>query len=359
MLLGSALRAAPAPGHHPASRQSSSSSWVRAVPVSEAMLWLLLAAPLTAAAQLRGSLDGIDGALPHCAPRCEASSPGPVVVSGWAVDPTLAGGGRPPVNVSIVVDGTVVATGLADKPRPDLVPAHVAPDPNHGFSIPLPPDVAKMVLSPSQRKVHLTALVNLQPLPDPNGCAQLSCTNKQAPSERFEFVQLGSLKVGVDMSRGGSIAYMSSDATKGVNIVNAADMGREIQLSFYSGPDPYNPPTEAYPNGACDKLFGGVPWPWNPIGAGDVDGNHGQILSFSKTATSWHLVTRPLQWACHNVSCDCTFEQVRAAASPSARDFPRKEPRLTTPVCVPLASAVGDSGWHRPQPDLYAAHRPL
>ena len=27
------------------------------------------------------------------------------------------------------------------------------------------------------------------------------------------------------------------------------------------------------------------------------------------TASSWHLISRPLQWACHNVSCDCTFEQ--------------------------------------------------
>ena len=50
-------------------------------------------------------------------------------------------------------------------------------------------------------------------------------------------------------------------------------------------------------------------WPWNPIGAGDVDGNKGKVLSFKKTATSYHLVTRPMQWACHNVSCDCTFEQ--------------------------------------------------
>ena len=264
-------------------------------------------------APIRGSLDGVDGATPHCAPRCEASSPGPVTIGGWAVDPNLEGGGRPPVNVSITVDGTVVATALADRPRPDLVPAHVAPDPNHGFSILLPPDAAKLLLSPGPRKVRLAALVEGQPLPDPHDCAQLSCKNTPPP-DRYEYVQRGSLKVGIDMARGGSIGYMSSAATAGLNIVNAHDMGREIQLSFYSGPQVYNPPTEAYPNGACDKLFGhpGVPWPWNPIGAGDVDGNHGQILSFSKTASSWHIVTRPLQWACHNVSCDCTFEQVRA-----------------------------------------------
>ena len=63
-----------------------------------------------------------------------------------------------------------------------------------------------------------------------------------------------------------------------------------------------------YPKGACDHLFG-PPWPWNPIGAGDVDGNHGEVLSFTKNSSGWHIVTRPLQWACHDVICDCTFEQ--------------------------------------------------
>jgi hypothetical protein len=41
------------------------------------------------------------------------------------------------------------------------------------------------------------------------------------------------------------------------NVINAHDMGREVQLSFYDGPTFYNPPTSAYPSGACDKLFGG------------------------------------------------------------------------------------------------------
>ena len=110
-------------------------------------------------------------------------------------------------------------------------------------------------------------------------------------------------------------AQAGSGGTENDNVINAHDMGREVQLSFYDGPSFYNPPTPAYPNGACNKLFGGQPWPWNPIGAGDVDGNHGEVLSFDKhtdsagRVTGWHIVSRPLQWACHNVSCECTFEQ--------------------------------------------------
>ena len=82
-------------------------------------------------------------------------------------------------------------------------------------------------------------------------------------------------------------------------------------MSFYAPPNPYNPATPEYPDGACDHLFMKQPWPWNPIGAGDIDGNHGEILALSNpTPNSIHIVTKPLQWACHNVSCECTFEQL-------------------------------------------------
>lgn len=177
-------------------------------------------------------------------------------------------------------------------------------------------------------------------LTDPQKCGvAVRCEN---PPDAMEFIDNGVVKLGADMTRGGSIGFFALSAAgdgdvgklekagpTASNVVNCHDMGREIQLSFYGGPRVYNPPTAAYPNGACDKLFGGVPWPWNPIGAGDVDGNHGQILEFSRltpsppepglpfsSAVGYHLLTRPLQWACHNVSCDCTFEQNVTLVSP-------------------------------------------
>ena len=68
----------------------------------------------------------------------------------------------------------------------------------------------------SERKLRLAAHVGGKALPDPNGCAQLTCENTPQP-DRYEYVQLGSLKVGIDMARGGSIGYMSSAATGGAN----------------------------------------------------------------------------------------------------------------------------------------------
>eukprot|EP00039_Didymoeca_costata_P005862 m.85323 g.85323 ORF g.85323 m.85323 type:complete len:338 (+) comp13004_c0_seq4:143-1156(+) len=128
----------------------------------------------------------------------------------------------------------------------------------------------------------------------------------------------GVIKVGADLERGGSITYLSQSGTDN-NVINSHDMGREVQLSFYGGPNFYNPPTPKYPGGACDKLFGGVPWPWNPIGAGDVDGNKGQILNITQSTTShnYSILTRPLQWACHNVSCECEFGQTVSLDTPA------------------------------------------
>ena len=72
--------------------------------------------------------------------------------------------------------------------------------------------------------------------------------------DRFLFLDNGLVRVGVDATRGGSIGWLS--ASGGRNLVNHADMGREVQLSFYAGPDPYNP------DDLCHSAW--YPWPSAP-----------------------------------------------------------------------------------------------
>ena len=127
-------------------------------------LLLLLLGADAARAALRGALDGVGGVgAPHasCAPACGAKS---YTVAGWAVDPLLDGG-RTPVNVSILIDGEVVVTGLADHPRPDLVKAGVAPDPKHGFTIALPASVAAKLAATPHAPLKLSARVGGAVLP--------------------------------------------------------------------------------------------------------------------------------------------------------------------------------------------------
>ena len=155
-----------------------------------------------------------------------------------------------------------------------------------------------------------------------------------AAQDQYVYINNGVIRAGIDVSRGGSLGFLADAAGRvgmakrnrsfvllvelfffncasplslghvavlpdpNYNVINCHDMGREVQLSFYSGPVPYDP-------AQCPQWMGSN-WPWNPIGAGDVFGNHGDILDLTSTATSVHLVTRPLQWACKDVACKRT-----------------------------------------------------
>jgi hypothetical protein len=216
------------------------------------LLLLTVAAARSHAAVVRGSLDGVSGGpvgSKHCVPVCGALS---LSAAGWAVDEELSNG-RGHATVQITLDGTVVATGVANLPRPDLVKAGVAPDPNHGFTIPLPAAVVHKLSVPSQKAVSLQAHVGRAVLSDGNGCTHLHCAN--AATDSIQYVEADGLRVGIDLSKGGSISFMSSSKTNGENIVNAHDMGREIQLSYYSGPNFYNPPTAKYPVRKQQRFF--------------------------------------------------------------------------------------------------------
>lgn len=165
--------------------------------------------------------------------------------------------------------------------------------------------------------------------------------------DRFSFLDNGIVKLGVDLSRGGSIGWFGPSQSS-VNHVNTHDFGREVQGSFYAGPAPFNPPgcnqPPAYagfpvrppcaalsgPRSATTQHSVGTrrsrsrwhaitahPVPrrphsqWNPIGAGDYYSHPAQLLSVAVAPdnTSALVVTRPAQWACNATPCECTFTQ--------------------------------------------------
>ena len=76
-----------------------------------------------------------------------------------------------------------------------------------------------------------------------------------ARDDEFVYLDNGVVRVGIDLTRGGSIGFLADAHTPTTNLINTHDMGREVQLSFYAPPNTYNPPTAAYPDGACDHLF--------------------------------------------------------------------------------------------------------
>src|ERR1700678_948641 len=101
-------------------------------------------------------------------------------------------------------------------------------------------------------------------------------------------------------TRGGSITFLAN--ADGENIVNSADLGRQIQMSFYSGPVPYAPDGKQ-PAKAWEGLG------WNPIQTGDYFGHPSRVIDFRQRANSIYVKCIPMHWPLDNVPGECTFEE--------------------------------------------------
>ncbi len=126
-----------------------------------------------------------------------------------------------------------------------------------------------------------------------------SARPKFDPSQ-LEFIDNGTIKLGVSKDLGGAITYLSKSGSD-ENIINNFDWGRQIQMSFFSGPVPYHEkgqkPKDHW------KHIG-----WNPIQAGDDHGHGSEIVELSKEEDRISLKCIPMQWPLNNVPGECTYE---------------------------------------------------
>jgi hypothetical protein len=112
------------------------------------------------------------------------------------------------------------------------------------------------------------------------------------------FLDNGQVKVGVDLDLGGVITHVSgSGGGDADNLVNEHDTGREVQQSYYSGGSGPGTPCPGYGS------------EWNPVGAGDCNGNRSSVLTYTNDGTTIYVKSRPLLWPFADVPCECTFEQ--------------------------------------------------
>lgn len=117
--------------------------------------------------------------------------------------------------------------------------------------------------------------------------------------DRISFIDNGQIKVGVNLDLGGAITWLSAPGRD--NLINNHDWGRQIQLSYYSGPKPFEPDgKKAHP--------AWKDWSWNPIQSGDVYRNRAKVTDIANTGTAIRLTCVPMQWALDNVPGDCRCE---------------------------------------------------
>ncbi|MGV8879179.1 MAG: hypothetical protein ACOH2A_09125 [Sphingobacteriaceae bacterium] len=116
----------------------------------------------------------------------------------------------------------------------------------------------------------------------------------------MSYIQNEFIKVGIDLNLGGAITYIA-DAKKQENLINNSDWGRQVQMSFYSGPVPFEPLGK---KAAPFWIYIG----WNPIQSGDVAGNRSKVLKHKNTGNSLYVKCIPMHWPLDSVPGECYFE---------------------------------------------------
>ena len=110
----------------------------------------------------------------------------------------------------------------------------------------------------------------------------------------------GIIKLKLDLTRGGSISYISSSGSNN-NLVNIHDNGRYIQQSYYAGNAVNRQAEGQNPNWS--------PWKWNPIQAGDSYGNRSKTLSYWQHGDTLYTKCIPMLWDMNNMPAQAIMEQ--------------------------------------------------
>ncbi len=119
-----------------------------------------------------------------------------------------------------------------------------------------------------------------------------------APNELF--IDNGTLTVKVDLTRGGTINWVSVSGSDR-NLVNTHDEGRYIQQSYYAG--------KSLDRTAEGQSPDWSPWSWNPIQAGDAFKNRAEILDYRKSSDTLYVKCIPMLWDMNNKPAEAELEQ--------------------------------------------------
>ncbi len=118
------------------------------------------------------------------------------------------------------------------------------------------------------------------------------------------FLENDRIKLGINLELGGAITFLSDEANGGDNMINSFDWGRQIQMSYYSGPWPYLGPNGERPSPSWEGLG------WNPIQSGDSGDNRSQMISYENRGdNSVFIRSIPMIWPhTTGVTAECVFE---------------------------------------------------
>ncbi len=124
----------------------------------------------------------------------------------------------------------------------------------------------------------------------------------QARGPKMVYIENGAVRIGMDLDLGGAVTHISAKENgRPANLINSADLGRQIQMSHYSGPWPFEV-GDKKPH----KAWAGLGW--NPIQTGDCYHNPSKVLEHRNDGKELYIRCIPMQWPLNNVPGDCVFE---------------------------------------------------
>ena len=138
-----------------------------------------------------------------------------------------------------------------------------------------------------------------------------SAAQKPHPKPEMTFLDNGEVRIGMDLALGGAVTFISSKDHPS-NIINSADLGRQIQMSHYSGPWPFEPDGKK-PSPAWEGLG------WNPIQTGDCYMNPSKVVEQRNDGRELYIKCIPMQWPLNDVPGDCVFETWTTLDGPMIR----------------------------------------
>lgn len=174
------------------------------------------------------------------------------------------------------------------------------------------------------------------------GCLVLGCVlstlaaERAFPEPRMTYLDNGEVRVGMDLALGGAVTFLSSREHPG-NLINSADLGRQIQMSHYSGPWPFEPGGKK-----PSPHWAGLGW--NPIQTGDCELNPSRVVEHRNDGRELYVKCIPMQWPLDNVPGDCVFETWTTLDGPVIqmrfRCTNQREDRTVYPPCPQELPAV-------------------
>lgn len=129
------------------------------------------------------------------------------------------------------------------------------------------------------------------------------------PEPKMSFLDNGTVKIGADLTLGGAITWLSHHDRPN-NIINSHDLGRQIQMSHYSGPVPFQPEGKQ-----IKKEWTGIGW--NPIQTGDFFGHPSRVLDHRNDGRELYVKCVPMHWPLDNVPGECVYESWTTLSGPT------------------------------------------